>query len=107
MPIAKRPKLIAPNLLVNGKPVCCASLDNAHKRKSLSRRNANPTHKKDNSKFLTKRKGPTVGVTGKGGMWQKKPPDAESASWGRFPESAGKAPHLSGARGVGQFLTYG
>jgi hypothetical protein len=37
----------------------------------------------------------TAGVTGKGGVWQKKPPDAESAVWGRFPESAGKAPHLS------------
>jgi len=44
----------------------------------------------------------TAGVTGKGGTWRKKPPDAESASWGRFPESAGNAPHLSGARGVGQ-----
>ena len=48
---------------------------------------------------------PTAGVTGKGGSWRTKPPDAESASWGRFPASAGKAPHLSGARGVGQFLT--
>jgi len=27
--------------------------------------------------------------------------DAESASWGRFPESVGECPHLSGARGVG------
>jgi len=26
-----------------------------------------------------------------------KAPDAESAVWGRFPESAGKGPHLSGA----------
>jgi hypothetical protein len=33
-----------------------------------------------------------------------KPPDAESAFWGRDPESAGKAPHLSGARGVGRAL---
>jgi hypothetical protein len=39
----------------------------------------------------------TAGVTGKGGTWQKKPPGAESASLGRFPESAGKAPHKSGA----------
>jgi len=37
--------------------------------------------------------------TGKGENWRTKPPDAESAVWGRFPESAGKAPHLSGARG--------
>jgi hypothetical protein len=27
--------------------------------------------------------GPTAGVTGKRGMWRTKPPDAESASWGR------------------------
>jgi hypothetical protein len=44
----------------------------------------------------------TVSVTGKGGIWQTKPPDAESASWGCFPESAGNRPHLSGARGVSQ-----
>jgi len=44
---------------------------------------------------------PTAGVTGKGGIWRKKPPDAESAVWGRFPESVGECPHLSGARGVG------
>ena len=44
--------------------------------------------------------GPTAGVTGKGGNWREKPPDAESAVWGRFPESAGSRPHLSGARGV-------
>jgi len=43
---------------------------------------------------------PTAGVTGKGGSWREKPPDAESASWGRFPESAANGPHLSGARGV-------
>jgi hypothetical protein len=43
---------------------------------------------------------PTAGVTGKGGIWQTKPPDAESASWGRYPESVGECPHLSGARGV-------
>jgi hypothetical protein len=36
-----------------------------------------------------------------GGAWRKKPPDAKSAFWSRYPESAGKAPHLSGARGVG------
>jgi len=47
----------------------------------------------------------TAGVTGKRGNWRTKPPDAESAVWGRFPESAGKRPHLSGARGVGHFLT--
>ena len=47
---------------------------------------------------------PTAGVTGKGGIWRTKPPDAESASWSRFSASAGKAPHLSGARGVGQVL---
>jgi len=34
---------------------------------------------------------PTVCVTGKGGIWRTKPPDAESASWGRDPESAGAA----------------
>jgi hypothetical protein len=33
-------------------------------------------------------------------MWREKPPDAESAVGGRDPESAGKRPHLSGARGV-------
>jgi len=43
----------------------------------------------------------TAGVTVKGGIWRTKPPDAESAVWGRFLESAGKTPHLSGARGVG------
>ena len=32
----------------------------------------------------------TAGVTGKGGSWQKKPPDAGFTVWGRFPESAGK-----------------
>jgi len=46
----------------------------------------------------------TAGVTGKGGMWRKKPPDAESAVWGRFPESVGDSPHLSGARGVGRAM---
>jgi len=44
---------------------------------------------------------PTAGVTGKGGTWRTKPPDAESAVWGRFPARAGNAPHLSSARGVG------
>jgi hypothetical protein len=48
-----------------------------------------------------------TGVTGKRGMWQKKPPEAESAVWGHFPESAGECPHLSGARGVGQILQDG
>jgi len=47
---------------------------------------------------------PTAGVTGKGGNWRTKPPDAESAVWGRDPESVGERPHLSGARGVGQVL---
>jgi hypothetical protein len=32
-----------------------------------------------------------VGVTGKGEMWQKKPPDAESAAGTRIPESVGSA----------------
>jgi hypothetical protein len=50
---------------------------------------------------------PTAGVTGKGGNWWKKPPDAESASWGRLPESAAERPHLSGARDVGQVLQDG
>ncbi len=45
--------------------------------------------------------------TGKGGMWREKLPDAESASWGRFPESVGESPHLSGARGVGLLLFVG
>jgi len=44
---------------------------------------------------------PTAGVTGKRGIWRAKPPDAESAAWGRLPESVGECPHLSGARGVG------
>ena len=47
---------------------------------------------------------PTAGVTGKGGTWRRKPPDAESASWGCFLESVGERPHLSGARGVGPVL---
>ena len=47
--------------------------------------------------------GPTAGVTGKGGTWREKPPDAESAVWSRDPESVGECPHLSGARGVGRF----
>ena len=51
--------------------------------------------------------GPTAGVTGKGGIWRRKPPDAESAVWGRFPESAGERPHLSGARGVGRVFARG
>jgi hypothetical protein len=36
------------------------------------------------------------------GCGGKKPPDAESAVWGRDPESVGDSPHLSGARGVGR-----
>ena len=49
-------------------------------------------------------KRPTAGFTGKSGIWRTKPPDAESAAWGRFPESAAERPHLSGARGVGPLL---
>ena len=41
----------------------------------------------------------TAGVTGKGGIWRTKPPDAESAV-GLNPESVGESPHLSAARGV-------
>jgi hypothetical protein len=33
----------------------------------------------------------TAGVTGKGGNWRRKPPDAESAVGARIPESAGSA----------------
>ena len=58
--------------------------------------------------FINRRSGPTAGVTGKRGTWREKPPDAESApaphalcgGWGLIPESVGKGPHLSGARGV-------
>ena len=57
-----------------------------------------------NLKCLREALSSTAGVTGKRGMWRKKPPDAESAVWGRFPESAANGPHLSGARGVGQIL---
>ena len=49
----------------------------------------------------------TAGVTGKGGIWRTKPPDAESAVWGRDRESVGECPHLSGARGVGPVLQGG
>ena len=49
----------------------------------------------------------TAGVTGKRGNWRTKPPDAESAVWGRFLESVGECPHLSGARGVGPVLQDG
>ena len=45
---------------------------------------------------------PTAGVTGKGGIWRTKPPDAESAVGAADPESVGERPHLSGARGVGR-----
>jgi hypothetical protein len=38
-----------------------------------------------------------AGVTGKGGMWREKPPNAESAVGAAFPESAAERPHLSGA----------
>jgi hypothetical protein len=48
------------------------------------------------------RKQLTAGVTGKGGNWRQKPPDAESAVGAAFPESAAECPHLSGARGVGR-----
>jgi len=51
----------------------------------------------------TKLSGPTTSFTGKGGhLADKKPPDAKSAAWGRFPESAGNTPHLSDAHNVGQ-----
>jgi hypothetical protein len=53
---------------------------------------------------ILKASGPTAGVTGKGGIWREKLPDAESAVWGRDFESVGDSPHLSGARGVGQVL---
>ena len=45
-------------------------------------------------------RGLTAGVTGKGGIWRAKPPDAESAVGNVFSESVGESPHLSGARGV-------
>jgi hypothetical protein len=57
-----------------------------------------------NMLFYFQDKRPTAGVTGKRGIWRKKPPDAESAAWGRSPESVGECPHLSGARGVGRVL---
>jgi len=34
---------------------------------------------------------PTAGITGKGGIWREKPPDAESAVGARIPESVGNA----------------
>jgi hypothetical protein len=34
-------------------------------------------------------------------------PSAETAVWGRFPESVGESPHLSVARGVGPVLKDG
>jgi len=37
---------------------------------------------------------PTAGVTGKGEPWRISSPDAESAVWDRFPESAGLYPHF-------------
>jgi hypothetical protein len=45
-PIAKKPNLIAPDFLADRKKLCRASLENAHKRKTTSRRNAKPTHEK-------------------------------------------------------------
>jgi hypothetical protein len=49
---------------------------------------------------------PAAGFTGKGGIWQKKTPDAESAVWGRNPESAAKRPFLSGACGFSPHLIF-
>ena len=46
---------------------------------------------------------PTAGFTGKGRIWRKKPPDAESAVWGCFSESVGESPHLSDAPELGGF----
>jgi hypothetical protein len=43
---AKKPNLIAPDLLADETKPCRASLENAHKRKTPSRRNAKPTHEK-------------------------------------------------------------
>jgi hypothetical protein len=62
---AKKPNLIVPNLLANETKLCRASLENAHKRKTLSRRNTlNPqSTKRQNHDFLTRNKGPTVCVT--------------------------------------------
>jgi hypothetical protein len=45
-PIDKKPNLIAPDLLADETKLCRASLGNAHKRKTPSRRNAQPTHEK-------------------------------------------------------------
>jgi hypothetical protein len=65
-PTAKKPNLIVPDLLANELKLCRASLENAHKRKMLSRRNTlNPqSTKRQNHDFLTRNKGPTAGVTG-------------------------------------------
>jgi hypothetical protein len=106
-PTAQKPNLIAPDLLADETKPCRASLENAHKRRMLSRRNIlNPqSTKRQNRDFLTRNKGPTAGVTGKCGNWRTEPPDAESAVWGRSPESVGESPHLSGARGVGRVLS--
>jgi hypothetical protein len=75
-PIDKKPSLIAPDLLANETKPCRASLENAHKRKMLSRRNAQPTHEKINHKFLTRNKGPTVCVTG--GLPRTNPPNGQN-----------------------------
>ena len=46
----------------------------------------NQPTKKTTIKFLTNCKGPTAGVTGKGGIWRTEPPDAESAVGARIPK---------------------
>ena len=55
-----------------------------------------------NNLFFRRSVNPTAGVTGKGGMWRTKPPDAESAVGGQNPESVGECPLVSGAHGVGR-----
>jgi hypothetical protein len=78
---AKKPNLIAPDLLANETKPCRASLENAHKRKMPPRRNTlNPqSTKRQNYHFPTRNKGPTAGFSRKSGIWresakrQKKP----------------------------------
>jgi hypothetical protein len=77
-PIDKKPNLIAPDLLADDLKLCRASLENAHKRKTPSRRNTlNPqSTKRQNHDFLTKSKGPTAGVTG--GLPRTNPPNGQN-----------------------------
>jgi len=42
----------------------------------------------------------------KSSFLREKPLNAESAVWGRFPDSVGESPHLSGARGVSRALMF-